>query len=318
MTDFFKPKSRNLRCTRWAVLLMAISLLAACNANRENDATTGDEQLYIVTTTGMIEDAVLHITGNRAKVEALMGPGVDPHLYTQGDLRKLSAADVIFYNGLHLEGKMGEVLEKLGHQKPVIAVAEAIPESRLLLAPGSMDAFDPHVWFDVSLWQLVVSAVGSHLQELDASNGDFYAANTQHYRQTLDTLHRFVRQSIQSIPAAQRVLITAHDAFEYFGKAYGIEVKGLQGISTVSDFGLKDITGLVDFIGQHRIKAVFVESSVPKRAIEAVVEGCHNKGHEVQIGGTLFSDAMGPEGTFEGTYVGMVTTNVNTIVAALK
>ena len=310
----------DIRSNNIAFLLVASAFLLARCAELPTSATTGSEKLYIVTTTGMIEDAVKNIAGDLVKTEALMGPGVDPHLYkaTHGDLSRLNQADAIFYNGLHLEGKMGEVLHKLAHRKPVTAVAEAIPQARLLKAVGSIDAYDPHVWFDVQLWTIVVEEINYQLQRLDTANAPTYQQNTKTYINKLNQLHLFVSQSIATIPPSQRVLITAHDAFEYFGRAYNIEVRGLQGISTVSDFGLKDIVAIVDFISKKKIKAVFVESSVPKRAIEAVVTGCEEQGHGVKIGGTLFSDAMGDDQTFEGTYLGMVTTNVNTIVNALR
>jgi manganese/zinc/iron transport system substrate-binding protein len=274
----------------------------------------------VVTTTGMIADAVKNIAGDSLTVEALMGPGVDPHLYkaTQGDLRKLSDADLVLYNGLLLEGKMGEVLDKLGRLKPVIAVAETIDHSRLLASPLYQNAYDPHVWFDVTLWQQVVKKISNALQEADPDNAGYYQSNTDRYLSELESLHHQVRQQLTEIPEAQRVLITAHDAFEYFGRAYGIEVRGLQGLSTVSEFGLKDITELVQFIIDRNIKAVFVETSISERSIQAVVEGCQKRGHQVRIGGSLYSDAMGNYGTPEGTYIGMVNANVNTITQALK
>jgi manganese/zinc/iron transport system substrate-binding protein len=267
----------------------------------------------------MIADAVLNIAGDSLDVEALMGPGVDPHLYkaTQGDLKKLSQADLVFYNGLLLEGKMGEVLEKLARIKPVVALGSSIDTSLLLASPLYKDAFDPHIWFDVSLWKQAVQKVSHSLQEFDPSNAEYYQRNTIRYLGQLDSLHRQVQQQIALIPQEQRVLITAHDAFEYFGRAYNIEVRGLQGISTVSEFGLKDITDLVQFIIDRKIKAVFVETSISERSINAVVEGCRQKGHEIQIGGSLYSDAMGASGTPEGTYIGMVNANIVTITMAL-
>jgi manganese/zinc/iron transport system substrate-binding protein len=276
--------------------------------------------MKIVTTTGMIKDAVEHVVGDKAEVIALMGPGVDPHLYkaTQGDLGKLTNADIVFYNGLHLEGKMGEVLEKLGHRKPVISVAHAIPDSLYREAPGFQGAYDPHIWFNVKLWEYSVTAVLEYMQKHDPDNIEFYSSNATRYKLQMDSLHQQVRQSIQEIPEQQRVLITAHDAFGYFGEAYGIEVRGLQGISTVSDFGLKDVTDLVNFIIARKIKAIFVETSVSQKSINAVVEGCQQKGWDVKIGGSLYSDAMGAEGTPDGTYLGMVSANVQTIVNALK
>jgi len=304
---------------RIPVLLFLLSLAAvSCSTrNAGEDRAGGIDK--IVCTTGMIADAVQHVVGNHAEVEALMGPGVDPHLYkaTQGDLQRLNRADAIFYNGLHLEGKMGEVLEKLGRLKPVIPVGEAIPESELINTTSYAGAYDPHLWFDVALWSEVVAYIGEKMQELDPEHAAEYEENARRYQQELLALDQRIGKQIATITEQQRVMITAHDAFEYFGRAYGIKVRGLQGISTLSEYGLKDVTDLVDFIVGRKIRAVFVESSVPRKALEAVVEGCAGKGHKVKIGGTLFSDAMGAAGTPEGTYVGMVQHNVRTIVESL-
>jgi manganese/zinc/iron transport system substrate-binding protein len=277
------------------------------------------EPLKVVCTTGMIADALQQIVGDSAKVESLMGPGVDPHLYkaTQGDLKLLRSADVVFYNGLHLEGKMGDVLSKLGRLKPVIALADSLPAARLMNSTDYAGAYDPHVWFDVSLWSEVVAVAGRNMARLDPSKAAYYQSNTAAFQGELAALHEEIQQKISEIPQAQRVLITAHDAFAYFGRAYDIEVRGLQGISTLSEYGLKDVSQLVDFITARQIRAVFVESSVPTKALEAVVEGCTQRGHKVRIGGTLYSDAMGAEGTPAGTYTGMVRENVAVIVEGL-
>jgi manganese/zinc/iron transport system substrate-binding protein len=292
-------------------------LLAGCGPDKNGKA--GNKKLNIVTTTGMIADATKNIAGDKAEITALMGPGVDPHLYkaTQGDISRLKEAKLVFYNGLHLEGKMGDILNRLDKNK-VIAVSRNIDEAKLRKAPQFLDSHDPHIWFNVRLWMEAVQEISTVLQKTDTTNAGLYKKNAEAYLQKLDSLDKWTRSEIQSIPESGRLLITAHDAFGYFGDAYGIEVKGLQGISTLSEFGLNDVTELVNLIVSRKIKAVFVESSVPKKSIEAVVEGCRNKGHEVIIGGTLYSDAMGPTGTFEGTYIGMVTANVNTIVKALR
>jgi len=278
------------------------------------------EKLRIVTTTSMIKDAVVNIAGDKAEVIALMGPGVDPHLYkaTQGDLQKLTDADIVFYNGLHLEGKMGEVLEKLGKQKPVVAVAQNIPDSLLREVPGFAGTHDPHIWFDVQLWKEAVKGISNFLIETDTTNKAFYEQRSLSYLTKLDSLHTAIQIKLKEIPEQQRILITAHDAFGYFGDAYGIKVRGLQGISTMSEFGLRDVTELVDFIISNKINAIFIESSVSPKSIEAIQEGCEKKGWNVKIGGSLYSDAMGTDGTPEGTYLGMVNANVNTIVSGLK
>jgi manganese/zinc/iron transport system substrate-binding protein len=318
-----KHKLQNAFSLITLVQLLFISLasfvLTECTP-RKDERGDGDRRLRVVTTTGMIKDAVENIAGGHAEVIALMGPGVDPHLYkaTQGDLQKLTDADVIFYNGLHLEGKMGEVLEKLGKSRPVIAVASGIPDTLLRAVPGFQGTHDPHIWFDVKLWEHAVRTVAGYLQQHDTVHARDYSERSTRYLQQLDSLHEQVKNSILQVPEMRRVLITAHDAFGYFGDAYNIEVRGLQGISTVSEFGLKDVTELVNFIISRKIKAIFVETSVSQKSIEAVVEGCVQKKWNVRIGGSLYSDAMGQAGTPEGTYIGMVSANVKTIVDALK
>ncbi|WP_299821544.1 zinc ABC transporter substrate-binding protein [uncultured Pontibacter sp.] len=305
------------------ILSFCLTLLlfaSACTQTETKGAMEAGKRMKVVTTTSILKDAVQNILGDAADVEAVMGSGVDPHLYkaTQGDLQKLTQADVIVYNGLHLEGKMGEVLEKLSRQKTVIAGAESIPEAKLKRSPQFQDSHDPHVWFDVMLWKEVVQHLSQELEKKDPANAAAYQKNTAAYLKQLDALHQWVTSEIASIPDTQRTLITAHDAFGYFGDAYNIQVRGLQGISTVSEFGLQDVSSLVTMIAENKIKAVFVESSVSPKAIEAVVIGSEQKGHKVTIGGTLYSDALGEAGTPEGTYIGMVRHNVNTIVSSLK
>ncbi len=295
-------------------------LAAACGSGGDNGAGRDNGKLKVVTTTGIIEDAVRTIADTLAEVKALMGPGVDPHLYkaTQGDLSDLSTASIVFYNGLHLEGKMVDALEKLGRTRKVVAVAGGVDSTRLRRPAEFEGNYDPHIWFDVKLWTGAVRKVADELKSLDPAHADQYERNAAAYIRRLDSLDAWVRSSIATIPQDRRVLITAHDAFGYFGSAYGIEVRGLQGISTVSEFGLADISGLVDLISTRKIKAVFVESSVPKRSIEAVVQGARARGQDVKIGGELYSDALGAAGTPEGTYLGMISANVNTIVGALR
>jgi manganese/zinc/iron transport system substrate-binding protein len=295
-------------------------LFAGCAEKSENKK---DDNLTIVTTTGMIRDAVENIVKEKAEVKSLMGPGVDPHYYkaTQGDLTDLKSADIIFYNGILLEGKMEGVLKKLASKKRVFAVSEKIERSRLRTVAdfgGDEKTYDPHIWFDVSLWSEAVNFIGTTMAEQDPDNADFYKKNTTDYLATLNVLHQSTTEAIHSIPQDQRILVTSHDAFGYFGDAYGIEVEALQGISTVAEFGLKDITDMVDLITARNVKAVFVESSVSDRSIQAVISGCQDQGHDVKIGGTLFSDAMGEDGSPEGTYVGMVKHNVKTIFSALQ
>lgn len=279
---------------------------------------TQAQPLKVLVTTGMIADLVENIGGSAVEVTALMGSGVDPHLYkaTQGDVRRLLQADVIFYNGLHLEGKMQDMFDKLQRKQPVFAVSANIPDNRL--RHFGPTAHDPHIWFDVSLWLMAGETVLQKLSAQDPAHQADYQANAQAYFAKLKALDAWVRAQILQIPEQQRVLITAHDAFGYFGDAYGMEVRGLQGISTATEFGLRDIKILKDVIAERKIKAVFVESSVPKKFIESLVAGVQESGHQLVIGGQLYSDAMGLAGTAEGTYIGMVTANVNTLVSALK
>lgn len=300
------------------IVLVLCTTLFSCQS--ETTDTTGQEKLNIVTTTGMIGDAVENIVGDSSEVISLMGPGVDPHLYkvTQSDIKKLLNADVIFYNGLHLEGKMGEVLEKMSKEKPVVAIYNGLTKQQLRATSEFQGNYDPHIWFSVQNWIDVVQFIGKNLSEIDQDHASFYQANTTKHVEELTLLHSWTAEKIKSIPEKQRVLITAHDAFGYFGREYNMKVKGLQGLSTAADYGLKDVTNLVDFISKNKIKAVFIESSVSDRSIKAVMEGCKAKGHNVRNGGTLYSDAMGEKNMPEGTYIGMVKHNVTTIVEALK
>lgn len=298
--------------------LILISTVYVCLYCQTKPSTKKvSDKIEITVTTGMIADVVRNIAQDRAHVQALMGAGTDPHLYkaTPQDLAYLRKARVIFYNGLHLEGKLSEILEKVGKTKPAFAVADGLSPQKVMRESGSAD---PHIWFDVSLWQEVAQFVGNKLAEIDTKNALFYKQNAEKYIGQLAQLHQEIKVQLAEIPQNQRVLVTAHDAFGYFGKAYNIEVRGLQGISTMSEYGLKDIADLTDFLAKRRIPAIFVESSVAPKSLEAVAQGCRQKGHQVVIGGTLFSDAMGAENTIEGTYIGMVRANVKTICQALK
>jgi manganese/zinc/iron transport system substrate-binding protein len=305
------------------VILSIMTLLfSACSANSQ--ANTAEDissrQIKVVGTTGMICDAVENIGGERLSVTCLMGPGVDPHLYkaSESDVRALEEADIIFYNGLHLEAGMSGVLERMEDYRTVVAISDAIDHSTLIAPPEFEGAYDPHIWFDVSLWMQIVDPIRDALVELDPGSSELYTNNAESYYTEMETLDVYVREQIESIPETQRVLITAHDAFNYFGRAYNFEVRGLQGISTQTEAGTGDVQDLVNFIVDRQIPAIFVESSVPQRNIEAVQEAVKAKGFEVNIGGELFSDAMGDTGTTEGTYFGMVRHNVDTIVGALN
>jgi manganese/zinc/iron transport system substrate-binding protein len=301
-----------------AVLLVLV--LAACGqAGGPAGGDLSGRQIRVVTTIGMITDIAQNVGGERVSVTGLMGPGVDPHLYkaSEGDVSRLAEADVIFFNGLHLEAKMGEVLEQMGSRIKTVAVTGGIDESLLLSPPEFEGAHDPHLWFDVTLWMKAVEVVRDTFIEVDPGSADLYQANAQAYLETLEELEAYVQAETARVPEQQRVLITAHDAFNYFGNAYGFQVRGLQGISTATEAGTGDVQDLAEFIAVNEIPAIFVESSVPVRNVEAVQAAVQAKGFEVSIGGELFSDAMGNPGTEEGTYPGMVRHNVDTIVGAL-
>ena len=302
--------------TRSAVLLLALGLaVLGCGGGSERSGKG-----RVVATTGMIAWMAQQVAGDAVEVVALMGPGVDPHLYkaSEGDVRRLGEADLVLYNGLHLEGKMGEIFAKMGASRPVVPVSRDLPEDQLRRLAGTQDLHDPHIWFDVRLWAKTVPLVESELGKVYPEHKAAFARNAAQLAEDLASLDAWVAGEIASIPREQRLLVTAHDAFGYFGDRYDIEVRGLQGVSTVAEAGLQDVEQLVDLIVSRKVKAVFVETSVPRRAIEAVQAACRSRGHEVAIGGQLFSDAMGAAGTPEGSYPGMVRHNVNAIVGALR
>jgi manganese/zinc/iron transport system substrate-binding protein len=304
-----------------AILLATMGALAACGrpVQREAGGDLTQRPIRAVATTGMVGDLVRNIGGERVQVTDLMGPGVDPHLYkaSAGDVERLQGADIVFYSGLNLEAAMGEVLERMQGRVKAVAVTSGIDTAQLLPSDVYENQHDPHLWFDVELWQQTAAKVRDALIELDASSADTYRANADRYIGELEQLHSYVSEQAKRVPAEQRVLITAHDAFRYFGRAYGFEVRGLQGISTAAEAGTADVQALADFIAERRIRAVFVESSVPQRTIEAVQAAVQARGFEVRIGGQLYSDAMGDPGTPEGSYAGMVRHNIDTIVAGL-
>ena len=274
----------------------------------------------IVTTCGMVTDIVREVAGDKAKVTGLMGEGVDPHLYkpTRDDVARLLQADVVFYSGLMLEGRMSDTFLKVARRgTPVFAVTELLDEKFLLEPKEFAGHTDPHVWMDVRGWMDAVKVVARSLGECDPPNAGYYRANAERHLAQLAKLDEYAKQALSTIPPDRRVLITAHDAFNYFGRAYGLEVRGIQGISTESEAGVADINQLVDFLVSKKIPAIFVESSVSDKNVRALVEGANARGHAVKIGGQLFSDAMGKPGTYEGTYVGMIDHNVTTITRAL-
>lgn len=302
------------------ILLMALTLVACGEAGESSEIPIGERQVNVVATTGMIGDVIENVGGERVSVITLMGPGVDPHLYaaSEGDVTRLREADIVFYNGLHLEAQMANVLDRMGESgSRTVAVTDAISRDSLLAPPEFEGAYDPHVWFDVSMWMQTVEVVRDALSDLDPESSDVYEQNADVYLAELQELHDYVLQQAARVPEQKRVLVTAHDAFNYFGQAYGFEVRGLQGISTASEASTADVQNLARFIAEREIPAVFIESSVPQRNIEAVQAAVRSQGAEVSIGGELYSDAMGSAGTPEGTYVGMVRHNIDTIVSAL-
>ncbi|WP_420455252.1 metal ABC transporter solute-binding protein, Zn/Mn family [Rubrivirga sp.] len=303
-------------------MVLAVSVfLSACGpATGTADGPIAERPVRVVATTSLIADLAREVGGDRVEVEGLMGPGVDPHLYRprESDVARLVGADIVLYNGLELEGKMGEVLEQV-EGRGIIAepVAETIGEGGLLAPPEFQGAFDPHVWMDVALWRRVSTAVADALVALDPTHAETYVANAEAYQARLTALDAWVREQTATVPPDQRVIVTAHDAFNYFGRAYGFEVRGLQGLSTATEAGTADVRDLAAFVAERRIPAMFVETSVSPRNIQAVLQAVQARGFDVAIGGNLFSDALGDPGTPEGTYEGMIRHNVGTIVGAL-
>ncbi len=301
-----------------SVCLIGMLVWSGCDPKEQPGAVT-DDKLRVVTTIGMITDVVKNVGGTRVEVTGIVEPGVDPHFYnpTPKDAQRLGSAHIIFYNGLHLEAKMGAILAKMSEDTLTVAVTDAVDRS-LLLTPQEYEGLhDPHLWFDVKLWMQAVGKVRDVLSEFDAGNTVLYRSNAERYLTKLVKLDEYVKSQVERVPSQQRVLVTAHDCFNYFGKAYGFEVRGLQGISTTTEVGIADVQELATFIVERGISAIFVESSVSSRSLEAVKAAVKSKGFDVEIGGELFTDAIGNEGTPEGTYIGMIRHNIDTIVHAL-
>jgi len=301
-------------------LVLLAGLLAVALAAMPVAAKTFNKvyPMKIAASVGMVGDIVKRVAGDKAEVTAIIGSGVDPHVYnpTRGDVATLIKSDIIFYSGLLLEGQMADILQKISKKRPVVAVTERLKED-YLLHNEQTNHHDPHVWMDVSGWREAVAVVADALAAFDPQASDFYQANAAALRNDLKQLDDYARKTIASIPENQRILITAHDAFAYLGRAYNIEVMGIQGISTESEAGLKDINRIVDVLVARRVPAVFVESSVSDKNVKALMEGAASRGQKVTIGGELFSDAMGKPGTYEGTYIGMIDHNVTIIARAL-
>lgn len=299
-------------------LLALLLLLTGCPEQPTGELReVAGRPVRAVATTSIVADMVRQIAGDRVELHALMGPGIDPHLYraSEGDMRRLAEADVVFYNGLHLESKLGDVLGQL--RKPTVALAESVPPASLLSSEDGGAESDPHVWFDVEAWALCAAPVETALAGLAPQHAAEFAQRATAYRAELAALHAHVRELVETVPAEQRVLVTAHDAFRYFGRAYDFEVVGLQGISTEAEAGTGDVQQLARFIAERRIPAIFVESSVPVRNVQAVQAAVRARDWDVRIGGELFSDALGDADGDAGTYTGMVRHNVTTIIGAL-
>lgn len=293
--------------------LFLILTIGACTATKKSD------KLIIVTTTGIVGDCVRNIVGQQADVITLMGAGVDPHLYkaSQGDISKLASADIIVYNGLHLEGKMAKMLENYGKQKTALALGSYIAPTKLKRVDQTSNLVDPHIWFSPDIWMEGLKGVAEDLTKikgLEQTNAN-YAVYAKEVTKNIEAMNQKLDSNLLK---DKRILITSHDAFEYFGDAFGFEVRGLQGISTAAEYGAKDVKELIDFIITNNIKSVFVETSVSSKNLQAVLDGAKARGHQVTIGGTLYSDALGTNGSYEGTYIGMITTNINTIIRGLK
>lgn len=304
------------------VITIFALLLQGCAAGsaQASDLDFTRRQIRVVATTGMIADIVQNVGGDRVAVTALMGPGVDPHLYkaSEGDLHLLEKADVIFYNGLHLEAGMERIFAHMAKWKRIVAVTTEIDRALLIPTGDSSGNYDPHIWFDVQLWMLAVEPVRDTLAAMDPAAAGVYRQNARIYLDELAALDAYVRAQAERIPAEKRVLVTAHDAFGYFGRAYGFEVRGLQGISTAAEAGTADVQALAQMIAERQIPAIFIESSIPQRNVEAVQAAVRARGFQVEIGGQLYSDAMGSPGTPAGTYTGMVRHNIDAIYMALS
>jgi manganese/zinc/iron transport system substrate-binding protein len=299
-------------------------VLAGCveSSGKPTRGADSESRLRVVATTGPVGDAVRTIGGERIDLAVLMGPGIDPHLYKElpSDLKRLDAADVVFYNGLHLEGRMADVLDRLADRKTVVALADWLAESndpRLITPAGGGGLADPHVWHDVALWSDCIGRVADALAERDPAGAAFYRANAEALRAELATLDAEARAALAAVPAERRVLVTAHDAFAYFSRAYGLESLGLKGISTEDEVDLGRLEQVVEELVERRVPAVFVETAVAPRVVRALIEPCAARGHALRVGGELYADALGPRDSGAEDYAGMIRANVATIVSGL-
>ncbi|RDW16220.1 metal ABC transporter solute-binding protein, Zn/Mn family [Oceanobacillus chungangensis] len=302
-------------------LLGLLLVLAACGSNNNVSEGTSskdeNKKINVVTTIAQIGEPLSVIGGDRVNVESLMGPSVDPHLYnpTQSDISKLDEADVIFYSGLNLEANMVEIFNSIGDSNPVLALGDTVSEEDILRDENGAE--DPHIWFDIDLWRNGLDGAVEVLKEYSPEDADYFEENKQKYFAELDKLKQDAEE-LAAIPESHRVLVTAHDAFGYFGRMHNLEVVGLQGLSTEDEIGVSDVNDTIKLIKEYQVPAIFVETSINQKSIQAVIEGASSDGVDVKLGGELYSDAMGEPGTKEGTYIGMYRHNINTIHDALS
>ncbi|MEX2534679.1 MAG: zinc ABC transporter substrate-binding protein [Trueperaceae bacterium] len=312
---------RSPRRRSFVVTLLLTMLASSIGSFSIGSAVTQEpiEPVRVAATVGMIGDVAAQVGGECAQVTSIMGSGVDPHVYQASarDVSVFQSAEIIFYGGYSLEGQLGEVLEGFSRRKPTVAVAEVTVPRGELITTDDAYGVDPHVWMDVSLWAGIVPAIARALGELRPECGDQFAANADRYVAQLGALHNWVGGAIATIPQGQRVLVTAHDAFSYYGRAYDIEVTGIQGISTESEAGVADIRQMARIVAERKVPAVFVESTINPRTVQAVVEAAGRLGHEIEIASQLYSDALGEQGTAGGTYIGMIYENTSNIVGDL-
>ncbi len=302
-------------------LLLVLFVLVGCR-EFTNDATdSNDGRINVVATTTMITDLLEIIGGNRIQIEGLMGPGIDPHGYqaSASDVDKMFQAEIVAYNGMDLEGQMGRVFSELENlDKTVLVMEEAINQMAILDSDEEDLHMDPHIWFSVPLWAETADYVTASLSDYDSENAYYYEENNAQYQEELQMLDTYIRNRVEEVQEQSRYLITAHDAFKYFGEEYGFEVVGLQGLNTQTEAGTRDVSNLAQFIVENEIKAIFIETSVPTRTIEALQEAVQQRGWHVEIGGELFSDALGDSSQDAETYLKMYKHNIDTIVDALK
>lgn len=301
------------------ILFVSIILLTGCRIE-EDKPTERLGDLHIVTTTGIIKDGLSSIVQNECDITSLMGPGTDPHMYkpTPSDVELLDEADVIVANGLHLEGKMAEMLESYAKEKPVIFVSDGLKKKDIIKSADFEDANDPHIWFDTKIWLDGLTHVTKELIKIDSTLDSTLTLNLKKYKSEIEKLDKWVADELDQLKPENRVLVTSHDAFSYFGRRYDIEVKGIQGISTLSEVGLKEVSDMVDFVKDRQLKSIFVETSTSSKTAQSIVDGCKAKGYTVQLAGPLYSDALGEPDSDAGSYIGMIKANVTTIVEGLK